>query len=388
MASIAAATTDVVIAERGGGNPARVALSALTCSWEVNAAGMLTGRMGGAEARAVGLPDDLRGRWLDYAHPLAGNWGGFVTAVTRTEDGFVEITAEGWLAALRGRLAGSAIGDPVAVTGTAGTLLRRLMAQAAAPGPTWLRAGVIEEAGPALAVEWGADDCYESALPMLAAEAGNEARGNADRTVDFGRRVGRDLSGSVRLDDQGDDADVAAFRLTDDLWLASNVLSAVGAVAVRRRVSGQKARPREFRAYVFPQEAVRSDAASVGRWGPLVSVREYPGVVSPTALGELLRRDLAEAANPPATAELTLAAVGTNWLGWREGDTVRLELGAARWAGTLRVMGRTLDADRGVLTVVGEAREEQAAARSYVVLADGRRVADARGQAVVSERGG
>lgn len=384
--SITTATSDVVISERGGGNPRKVALSQLQCSWVVNEAGLLTGRLHAGEARALGLPADLRARWLDYAHPLAGPWGGFVTAVTRVEDGFWEVTAEGWLAALRKRLAGPVAGDPAQATGTAGSLLRRLLAQAAAPGPTWLREGVIEEAGPPLTVEWGAEDCYDAALPMLTTEAGNEVRANPDRTVDFGRRVGRDLTGSVRLGDQGDGADVAAYRLTDDLWLASNVLSAAGSVSVRRRVSA-RGRPRRFKVYVFPQQVEQREAASIGRWGPLAEAREYAGVVSPAALGELLRRDLAEAADPPATAELTLAAVGANWVGWREGDSVRLELGREGWAGTLRVLSRALDADRGLLMVAGEATREPVPQRVQVVTLDGRPVVDSFGQPVAAERG-
>ena len=199
---------DLLIAETGNLAPVSVPIAAAQTAWEINAAGSFSGFVRQDALRAAGLGGDLKGYWLQYA-TSAGPWGGVITGQP-SSGGVVEIAAEGFLGLVRGRVIRNAV---VARSGSAGGLARRALALAGAGNPTFLRLGVIDEGGGAVAVEL-VGDVGADILPQIADAGDVEWLIDAERVFRLARRLGTDRSATVRL---VEDRQIVQARLTDDL---------------------------------------------------------------------------------------------------------------------------------------------------------------------------
>lgn len=377
---------EVQISDRGGLRPRRLVVANVACSWELSAPGSFSAFARIADLRAAGLWGSLAGRWLTWAHPTAGAWGGVLSG-RPVADGVAELTAEGWATLLRGRVL--APGDRGSA-GPAASLALRAVLAAGNTGATFVRAGAIDEGGEAVDVEFAGDAC-DDVLPALAATGDAEWTFDADRTFRAGRRLGRDRSQTVRL---VEDRHVVSFRVDDDLWTArpGALLAAVGpqaqalatvteapAPAATAAATGPLAFLADFALgdlsdlpWTAPPGAEWAEWADQWDWagpqwpgeGPEPAPGpglppwqpEQPPPTVPPGVGGNSPGVPGGRFSPPRTVpvELTLADADGCWAWFGLGDTVRVELGSVGFAGRFRVLARAVDAASGEMTAAGE----------------------------------
>lgn len=199
---------DAVISEPGNLNPVRIALAGIQCSWAINEAGSLSAFVRLDDMRAAGLLGNIKGYWLTYP-TSAGLWGGVITGQPSTGT-YMEITAQGFLMLVKGRLLTARL---LAMGGSAGGLARRALSQAGAGNPTFLDIGDIDEGGGALSLDLTGDVATD-VLPQLADAGDVEWVVTANRVFHLARRLGNDLSSVVRL---VEDRHIIQARVNDDL---------------------------------------------------------------------------------------------------------------------------------------------------------------------------
>lgn len=343
-----AGTSDVVIARRGGADPRRTQVSGAAASWELNQAGVFSGMIPASELAnaSYDFGTDLRGYWLEYAHPTAGPWGGVISTTRATPDG-LELGGEQFHTLFRKRLVTLLGEKQEPYVATAGALMRQIVNLASRAGDLYVTVGRIDDGGEPVGVEWQDSDCYDECIPTIADDLGNYWKVDAGRVLSFGRTPGIDRSGTVRL---VYGRHVATYNSTLDLWSAENYL--VGRGKESRFVTDKKTGKKKKTATRF--SVVEQSAASVALYGPLMGVRAFGGSNSSTAVRRKLQAILAVTATPRAIVTLTLVDID-DCFGWfAEGDVVTVELPTSP-AGTLRlrILSRALNAE-GTLTVAGE----------------------------------
>lgn len=199
---------DCVISEPGNLNPVRIPLTGIECSWEINAAGSLSAYVRLEDMRAAGLLGNIKGYWLTYP-TSAGLWGGIIVGQPSTGS-YMEIGASGFLMLLKGRMLTSRL---LAMGGSAGGLARRALSQAGAGNPTFIDVGDIDEGGGALSLDL-IGDVATDVLPQLADAGDVEWVVTSNRVFHLARRLGNDLSSTVRL---VEDRHIVNARVNDDL---------------------------------------------------------------------------------------------------------------------------------------------------------------------------
>lgn len=363
----------LVVSRRGGLGAVRVPAWQPSASWEIGAAGTLSAFVRLDDLRRAGLDPDLTGRWVGLACGAAGPWGGVVTSATLSGDE-VEVGATGWAVLASGRVARRTLRYPA--LGPA-ALLRRLLGDLFG-GASFLRLDRLGSGGEAASLEVGAGDDVGDLLARVAEGAGVEWRVLHDRTVEVAGRLGRDLTGSVRLVGGRHFADEEASLGFDLLGLATTLVG-FGAAAEDER-GAQAAGGGEV-----------SDAAAVARVGAREEARRYPDVRGGANLLPRLRREVAAAATPPVPLSLETRDVDGVWARFREGDAVRVVLGLAGIEVDLRVMARAWDGDAGTQSLAGEATRRSLPPpiprRLRVVLRDGRGVTTRAGAPIETVTG-
>ncbi len=333
---MAAVGTPLTIARRGGLGAVRVDALSLACSWGIGEAGTLSGFVRLSDLRAAGLPGDLRGMWVEANCGAAGRWGGVVTSATiRPRE--VEVGATGWAFLASGRVARRAMKYPA--LGPA-ALLRRLLSDLY-DGASFLRLDKLGSEGTPAALDVSAGDDVGDLLARVASGAGVEWRVDADRRVELSPRLGRDLSGSVRL--------VEGRHFGEDWSLPLDLLS------VANRLVGFGADPEQEQWAPLPGGVVVEEPGSVGRVGPREVAVRFPDVRGGANLMPRLRGEVAVAAFPSAPLQLGVWDVDGVWGKFREGDAVRVVLGSAGVVVDWRVMTRAWEADARSLSVAGDA---------------------------------
>lgn len=376
---------DALLSEPGNLAPVRVPITSVLASWELSAAGTLSGYVRLDDLRAAGLGGDIKGYWLEYA-TSAGPWGGVVTGQPST-GGVVEIVAEGFLGLVRGRLITNAV---VAMSGSAGGLARRALTLAGAGNPTYVRFGTIDEGGGPVAVELVGDVAVD-VLPQIASAGDVEWVIDADRVFHLARRLGTDRSMTVRL---VEDRQIVQARVNDDLasdeagqvYRVQGELSQALMAAVRPQAAAPLWEPRSSGGVVGPgwqglPEGIpagadpsalgyRSGAGESWRRRRQTYAVDLPGVAAalasnaapapwvglPVGLGANNPAVAGRRHVPPPTvpAELTLANRDGCFRWFDLGDTVRVELGSIGVTGRFRVLTKGLDVASQALTVAGE----------------------------------
>lgn len=342
-------TADIIIADRGGANERRLIGADLSFSKEVNAAGSFSCRVPVDDVRRAGLGVDLRGYWLTYEHPTAGEWSGAVTASPES-DGILEVVAQGFAILLRKRLVklGETNGDPI--TGTPGGIFRTAYQNVANAAPTFLSLGDIDGSGPAIEAAWEYEDFYESVAPQLTTDSGYEWRVGNDRVVTFGKELGEDRSASVLL---AEGREVRAHRWTFDQFPITNSIVATGIGKSSKRV-GKKGRKKWADAEYVAGPIRVSDDESIERHGLLEEFLDLGFVGNETGLEARAREELAAFGNSASDAvELTLCDEDRAFGKFDIGDTVRVELGLAGVSGRVRIYVISLDVSTGTMIVSG-----------------------------------
>lgn len=360
-------TADLIVSDRGGGNPRRIIGTDLQCSWEIGAAGALSCRVPADDVIRAGLTNDLRGNFVVYEHPTAGKWAGVITASPKT-DGIMEVAAQSLVINLHKRLISGSW------NATPGAALQQAFAFAGNSGPTYLTLGSVDGSGSAFAFAFAFEDMYDIVLPTLSTDQGFEWHVSPLGVLTFAKRIGSDLQSSVRLEEG---REILSSRWIDDLFPIVNRVIGDGSGWIpgmpgtadswtkgkkkkhgghkRKRVTGKA--PTPGATYDLPLMSA-ADAGSVARFGPLEEIVSYGNVGDATGLQNAINTTLAQRSGSFAsTGELTLwDAGGTTFSKFREGDTIGVSLGLSRVSGVLRVIVRALDLNTNTLVVSGEGR--------------------------------
>lgn len=199
---------DVTISAPGNLEPRRLPLSAPQVSWAINEAGAFSAFVRLDDLRAAGLTGNIKGYWLTYA-TSAGAWGGVISGQPTTGT-YMEISAQGFVTLVKGRVLTERL---LAMGGSAGGLARRALSLAGAGSPAFLDLGDIDEGGGALALDLTGDVATD-VLPQIAEAGDVEWVVTAERVFHLARRLGNDLSSTVRL---VEDRHIAQARVNDDL---------------------------------------------------------------------------------------------------------------------------------------------------------------------------
>jgi len=394
---------DIILSEPGNTRPRRLSVVSPQLSWELNGSGSFSCFTPMDTLLAAGYAGDMRGLWLTYVSS-AGAWGGVVTG-RPTSDGVAEITAEGFLALLRGHILNQGI---LAMTGSAGGLARRAIRGSGVYGATFLHLGVIDEGGGPVSMDLSGD-IGNDLLPAIADAADVEWLIDADRVFTLAQRLGRDRSATVRLvedihivdarisDDIFNDGQGAAFRVQSSLSQSLMAFTASQAAPSALQPPSNPSVPAPAPTQVSPiwersstgQRYQTSDSwdslpegVPVGGTAPEETWRrvqrragqtyviEQPGVVSTpstsapppawsgSAPGVGANHpgvpSIRHAPPPTVPLELTLANIDDAFMTFDLGDTVRVELGSIGVTGRFRAMSKALDVASQTLSVSGE----------------------------------
>lgn len=392
---------EVIISDRGGGNATRIEIASPQASWLLNESGQFSCYTTIDILRRAGLGGELKGKWLWWVSP-AGIFGGVITGRPMTGT-VAEISAEGWASLLRGRVL---IGGDQAIAPPA-SLAVRVLRSASASQATFITIGTIEEGGQDLGVLM-TGDVADDILPNLADAGDMEWRIDADRKFHAGRKLGRDLSGSIRFLENRNFGNV---QIADDLWYAASVVLQISEVT-NVAAFGANA----TNAPTTPTTSYGPAPVHLPSWG-LIGGQALPGEDTtlenmaplPTGIGgqrpndglgaglvETIRQIQEGATYAPAgwggSAQLSPSApppwqgvapgIGANNVAvpstrhlppptipisgdltnvdgifgeFDIGDTVKLELGSIGFVGRFRVLAKAIDGASGILSVSGDA---------------------------------
>jgi hypothetical protein len=345
---------EVIVMDRGGGRARRVPVANVACSWSANAAGTFSAFTRISDLRAVGLGGSLAGRWIEWTHPTAGRWGGVISGRT-ISDGIPELAADGWASLLRGRVIVEQQRPPAA---SPGTIARHLVLAAGREQPTFLSLGTFDEGGEPVSVALGSGDVLDDLLPSITKETGFKWRVDAARRFHFGRNLGRDRSGSVRL---VEGRHIVDYRADEDQWSMrlGQRIRVESAEAFARRATRQIAGAMPHPARVTDP---RAGSANDRLLETLATTMTGSGLLqflddAPTRIANEPRSQAVWANYLPLTTPLsiTVADVDACWRAFDVGDRIRVDLGSGGFAGTLEVMERGLDAAAGTMIVSGDA---------------------------------
>lgn len=371
--SDATPTADLIIADRGGGNPLRIIGTDLQCSWEVGSAGQLSCRVPTRDVLAAGLTNDLRGKFVVYEHPTAGKWAGVITASPKT-DGIMEVAAQSLAINLNRRLVSGVW------TAAPGATLRQAFAQANNGGPTYLTLGSIDGSGQAVEIGFAFEDMYDVVLPALSTDQGFEWHVSPLGVLTFGKRIGSDLQSAVRLEEG---KEILTGRWVDDLHPVVNRVIGSGTGVIPGKPAepeqghyqpvGKKKRGKKRKkkwvvdapgvdavedAYYGLALAVAQDAGSIARYGALEDFLPAGVVGDQNGLQNAVNVSLAQrSGNFASSGEFTLWDMdGATFSKFREGDTVSISLGLSGVSGIMRVMVRALDLNTNTMVISGSGK--------------------------------
>lgn len=221
---------EMTVAAPGNLGPVRLPIAASSVRWGLNDGGALSAFVRLDDLRAAGLIGDLKGYWVQYA-TSAGPFGGIITGQPTTGN-YMEISAEGFLSLVKGRMVNQRI---VAMGGSAGGLAKRALSLAGAGNPTFIDLGDIDEGGGALSIELTGDVATDI-LPQIAEAGDVEWVVTADRVFNLARRLGNDLSSIVRL---VEDRHIIEARVNDDLAATSSGSTMMVQSALSQSVMGR-----------------------------------------------------------------------------------------------------------------------------------------------------
>lgn len=326
------ALLDVVLADRGGGNPRRVPTNGVACSWGVESPGTLSAELELGDWYRRGIADP-RGMWITYAHPTAGDWGGVVTDGAPGSDGTYELAAGDWGSTLLDARRLPTKATPSAAP--AGSLALRVIAEiATADDYLWIEDALADEDGESVSLTWSRQDA-RSAFDGLASASGHSWWIDpVTRVFQFRARRGQDRTGQVQL---VAGRHLASWSLPRSIDPIRNDLLVVPAVE----------------AYAVSEAFVAENADSIVRFGRRQTELTSAVGVTKSALRPVATATLQRMGLLGASAELGVLDVDGCWSWFREGDSVMVLVPDARARVNLHVMARSIDTDGAVMSVSG-----------------------------------
>jgi hypothetical protein len=295
--------SQLVVTGPGGTSPIQLPIREPAITWAVGNIPLLSGFITVDEFIQSGFdPLDAVG-WMNkelyFEHTHLGRWSGLLQVVNRQQDR-VEIVGEGWVSRLRTRTT-VPIYHPV--SGPGGLLAYRLLIDSATDDSHGFTSIEVDADGPILSAEWRSDNLYQ-ALRRLCDESGLTFWCSEDQELTVRRRIGQDLTGSVRL---AYGLQITSLRAAVDRTTVINDLTGVS----------------EDGNFEQSSRVQVEDLASVYTYGRNQAVAQYPG----TTRGSIewrARSDLANFTHPSTPAEITVSNTDDCWASFREGDVVRV----------------------------------------------------------------
>lgn len=367
----------------------------IMASWEVNRAGSLTLSW---DIYADGaMPSSMLGSVIRFTHDTAGRWDGIVTQTT-AEFPKASLMAQSYEIVGKKRLAAI---PTVKKTAPGIVLKAALDSLATVPGlPVTLKydknakkgdPGYIDTVSRQISIGGTpAIDFYDELIPQLTTDIGMEWRVDGDRKVTYQPFIGDDKSGSVYLnfyDNWGTDstkASLVSMRVVYDLFSIVNYIDGFGmqqttttksstaaqtkSTAAGRKVKVPKKKPgppvtntgttmNPTSAYT-PIESKIYSKDSTDHWGSVMVRRDYPRIDTTDELNARIGEELSREKLLKGVYTLEVTDVDGIWSKFREGDLVFV--GVTNDAAKVRVMARSLDVERGVMTLACEQYKDAA----------------------------
>ena len=341
----------------------------LSCNWEVNRAGMLTASVPFpqvtellATIKAAGYTNvqTLAGMICEFGDPSAGRWGGKVMQYGGA-DGMAQISAMSYEILLRKTLvpvdtSQNAYGNDG--RGHPGKVMEKVLKYYNGVGE-----GDSDAVAPRLRIETGTPfvtgggsidvaingrmDAYDEILPMLTDDVGFEFNVDADRYATFAQDLGTDKTRGSQAVTLVEGTHISAASWQDD---ASTIVNSIRGSYLQptTRGKGKKAKTTNVRAFETKQ-----DGESVAQFGVLRERRTYGVLKSVTSFRRQILNEIDQLKYLQPLITVEVPNVDNIWARFTHGDTVNLQLGNTGYAGTFRVMVRSLDAVRGVMVCSG-----------------------------------
>lgn len=336
------AASEIEIGRPGWDQVRRLACSPPSMSWRTDGPGTFNATLSTDELLDWRMPPasrtGLKGKWLWYEHPIAGAWGGVITA-TSVRGAFTDITAEDFAVLLRKRRTAA---NYRAQSASPGTMALVYITSAERAGDyLGLTAWTADESGDPIDYDPRGGDLADEIIPELA-EFGYQwrvlSRTKDERWFDFRPRLGADLRRTVHLL-SGRHIVAESEAIDGDLWTVANAISGVAGDQQFEVSRGYFAENR----------------ASVKALGRRYETQiAYDGAATRSTIVPLIKKDLAAMAYPAEICTVDVTAADDTWRLFREGDVIRVTLAAAGADCPMTVDVRSLDVGTGVLTISGE----------------------------------
>lgn len=332
------AVHDITLTRPGGSSPVTITTNGLVVSWAVTPPGTLSAEAMSADLiEAFGHTDLGQEYWAEYEHPTAGPWGGVVVGTRQTKDtGTTEVAARDFTELLVARITAKVYDQPAI---NAGGMARQLINDAGRANPTWIAGYELDPLLPAIPYQSRAAQVLGE-LARLATESDAEYQITPARILRFFRRLGRDVSATRQLVEDRQIVDFQFARFPD---AARNEILAIPA----------------DQDFVRTTAVVVADSASRRRKGLRQETVVFDGMTTETQLEPAAKAVLKRMVNLGQVLTLTIEESkhdgGDPCFGWfREGDVIGALIPSANWAGTVRVLVRTLDTSANQMTCTCE----------------------------------
>ena len=335
MSSLAGAYS-LVIADRGWSDRRELRVASVGASWRLNAPGILSATMAADTAWLLDVAD-FNGLWVRWDHSMMGPWGGRVTDTRVNFDtGTVELSCESFLTTLKNRRTRK---SERTVNASPGSLVYRAFGDVSSNDLPF-DSILCDTGGSPVTMQWRADDLY-GVVTRLASTNGYQFDATLDPdewTVDFQfrRQVGRDMTGSVILIEGYQIAGGTSVRSSASL--VNDILAVDGDAAWDDVVTIPVVDPDSIQTYGRRQDTVR-----------------YYGLSTRESLYSRAKLDLETATDPVTPVSFKLSDREPQLADIRCGDTIRVLSASANAEWIVSITGRAVDADTGVVTLVGDA---------------------------------
>lgn len=328
--------SNLIVANRGWSDLREVRVASISASWRVNGAGRLSATIAARDAWLLGITD-FKGLWVRWDHNTMGTWGGKVIDTTvNFGAGTVELSCESFVTELKHRRTRKLYRQSSAPPGS---LVYRAFGDIAANDLPF-KSILCDTSGNPVTIQWRADMLI-SVVNKLATANGYQYDATLDPddwsiNFQFRQQVGEDKTGEVLLIEGREIADGTAVPSIANLV---NDILAVDGLADWDD------------ALTLPVV----DPDSIQTYGRYQDTRRYYGFGSAESLYSRAKVDLLTSTQPVIPVSFKLSDREPLLANIRQGDDIGVLSSSANAEWIVTVIGRSVDVDTGVATLVGNA---------------------------------
>ena len=324
---------DVLISTIGGRNSIPIQAADLGVTWEVNRTSQMSADLPLSTVLENWTdPRSLEGQWISWTGHPAGDWGGVITSASPSRaQGVVTCACSDWSYYLAKRNLQKSVRT---ISGLPGGVAAALLTQALAIDTLWLNSITTYEEGDFTAVQINGQVLLD-AMTRMAFDTDQEFDISASRDFTWARRLGRDRTNSVQLNEG---MEIAESSPVFDIADIVNDLTISPAVS---RYQDSNARDVVDSASVI----------AIGRQQGQITTHDS---VRPAAIRAIGAQEVARSAKRGATIALDVVDVNNCFAEFREGDTIRVVIASLGLAEDVRILQRGLVLSQSVLHVTGE----------------------------------